>query len=316
MAGRELLSVVVPVFNEETNIRPFWERLSAAAAQWDVDVEVVFVDDGSTDATFKIIEELSAVDGRVKALRFSRNFGSHAALTAGLRHAKGAAAVLISVDLQDSPELIGSFVERWRQGYHVVWGVRESRDDPWLKKFLANTFYGIIRRTALPGYPPQGMDFGLIDRKVIDVFNAFEDVDRIVPTLLVWAGFRQAWIGYHRAARHSGSSKWPFRKRVRAAIDIVVSFSHQPIRFMSYIGVLASFLGFLYGIYLIIAYYFYGLQETGFRSVMVAVLFLGGLQLIMLGVLGEYIWRAAAQVRRRPLFIVMEKLGFDDAKKE
>jgi len=310
----QLLSIVVPVYNEETNIEPFYRQLLGALAEVDMQAEILFVDDGSKDGTHEAIALLAKEDPRVKCLRFSRNFGSHAATTAGLRHARGDAAVFISVDLQDPPELIKAFVERWREGYHVVWGVRESRDDPWSKKTLARLFYALIRRIALPEYPPEGMDFGLLDRQVIDVFNSFEEADRIVPTILVWAGFRQAQIGYHRAARRSGVSKWPLRKRIKSAIDVIVSFSYLPIRFMSYFGMLVSLLGFGYGVFLIGRRLFFGLGEAGWPSVMVTVLFLGGIQLIMLGVLGEYIWRTSAQVRRRPLYIVMERIGFDDKK--
>lgn len=308
---RDLVSIVVPVFNEETNIRPFHAELAAAVDSWDVDVEIIFVDDGSSDASFDIMTELREKDPRVHALRFSRNFGSHAALTAGLRFARGAAAALISVDLQDDPALIGRFIDEWRSGNHVVWGVRETRDDPWAKTLFANMFYALIRKIALPNYPPKGMDFGLLDRKVIRAFNEFDEQNRIVPTLIVWAGFRQKLIPYHRKSRRSGVSKWSFGKRIKAAIDITVSFSYLPIRFMSYMGLFASALGFCYGIFLILNRLINGAGGAGWPSVMVTVLFLGGLQLTMLGVLGEYVWRTSDQARRRPLYIVMDYLGLE-----
>jgi len=305
-----LISVVVPVFNEETNIQPFYDALCEAVNSLEERFEMIFVDDGSADGSFQLISDLARRDSRIRALRFSRNFGSHPALTAGLRHARGDAAVMISVDLQDPPSLIGAFLSNWRQGYHVVWGVRESRDDPWAKKTLANSFYALIRRIAIPNYPPQGMDCGLLDRRVIEAFNGFQEVSRIVPTLLIWAGFRQTLVPYHRSARHSGYSKWSLRKRVKAAIDIIVSFSYLPIRFMSYLGILISCASFVYAAFLILRRVFLGMGGSGWPSVMVAILFLGGMQLIMLGILGEYIWRTSEQVRARPLYIVMDEIGF------
>ena len=309
---RELVSIVVPVLNEEMNIGPFYDQLAPAMATWDVDIEIIFVDDGSTDTSFEVMCELRKKDPRVHALRFSRNFGSHAALSAGLQAARGAAAALISVDLQDDPALIGTFIDEWKKGSHVVWGVRATRDDPWAKTMFANAFYAVIRKIALPTYPPKGMDFGLLDRKVVDAFNNFEEANRIVPTLIVWAGFKQVLIPYHRKGRNAGVSKWSFGARIKAAIDITVSFSYVPIRAMSYVGIFASLLGFAYGIFLIINRLVNGAGDAGWPSVMVSVLFLGGLQLTMLGVLGEYVWRTSEQVRRRPLFIVMDRIGIDE----
>lgn len=310
MVDKPLISVVVPVYNEETNIQPFYAALTKAIAGLAADFEVIFVDDGSADRSFELIAELARQDKRVKALRFSRNFGSHPALTAGLRQASGDAAVIISVDLQDPPELIGAFIERWQQGYQVVWGTRESRDDPRGKKLLANGFYWLIRRIAIPEYPREGMDCGLLDRKVLEAFNSFAEVSRIVTTLLVWSGFRQTVVPYHRRARLSGYSKWSLGKRVKAAIDIIVSFSYLPIRFMSYLGIFISCISFLYAAFLIVRRVFLGMGGSGWPSVMVAILFLGGIQLIMLGILGEYIWRTSEQVRARPLYIVMDEIGF------
>lgn len=306
-----LISIVVPVYNEETNIRPFYDALTDVINSLPEEFEIIFVDDGSSDRSYAIIGELAEADDRVKAIRFSRNFGSHPALSAGLRHARGAAAVTISVDLQDPPALIRDLIDRWRQGFDVVWAVRGSRDDPWSKKLYASAFYSLIRLIALPNYPEQGMDFGLFDRRVVRALNGFHEVNRIVPTLVIWAGFRQAQIPYHRSARLSGHTKWPFRKRVKAAIDIIVSFSYLPIRIMSYSGLFVSLCSILYAMFLVARKVFLGLGGPGWASVMVAILFLGGVQLLMLGMLGEYIWRASDQVRGRPLYIVMDQIGIE-----
>lgn len=308
---RALISIVVPVYNEESNIQPFYEALTSAVAGLNTDFEMVFVDDGSTDHTYALLCLLAGEDCRVRALRFSRNFGSHPALTAGLRHSRGQAAIVISVDLQDPPELIGQFLEHWRGGHHVVWGVRESREDSWTKKTLANLFYAIIRRVALPDYPRQGMDFGLLDRRVIDAVNSFEDASGLVPPTVVWAGFRQMQIPYHRGKRHSGQSKWSLAKRIKAAIDIIVSFSYLPIRLISYLGIGVSLLSFFYGLFVVLRRVFWGLGGAGWPSVLAVVLFLGGLQLFILGILGEYIWRTSEQAKGRPRFLIMEQIGFD-----
>ncbi|MCP3958323.1 MAG: glycosyltransferase family 2 protein [bacterium] len=313
MTDRKLLSVVIPVYNEETNIRPFYDRLIGAIKPLEIDAEIIFVDDGSSDRSPELIAELSQEDPRVRALILSRNFGSHPALSAGLHHANGDAAVLISVDLQDPPELITTLVERWREGYHVVWGVRESRDDPWMKKTLARLFYSVVRRIALPQFPPQGLECALWDRKVLNVLDRFPEVNRSLHMLVVWSGFRQTRVPYHRHARHSGVSKWPIRRRLNQAIDVFVAFSNTPIRMISYLGITISLLSFLYATFLLAARLLRGVGESGWPSLMVAILFLGGVQLVMLGILGEYLWRTSDQVRGRPLFIVMEEIGFDGA---
>lgn len=303
----QLVSIVVPVFNEEVSIGPFYAALESALGRIDADFEILFVDDGSTDSSYRILTELVRKDPRVRAVRFSRNFGSHAALTAGLHECRGDAAVMISVDLQDPPDLIAEFVRTWREGYDVVWGVRGTRDDPWSKALLARTFYGLIRKMAFANYPAEGMDFGLIDRKVINILNNLPEANRFVFALIVWSGFRQTSIHYHRGARKLGVTKWPLGKRIKSALDVIVSFSYLPIRFVSYMGIFVSFASFLYGAFLIVRRVFFGLGGAGWPSIMVAVLFLSGVQLIVLGVLGEYIWRTSDQVRGRPLYIVMER---------
>ena len=310
--GRSLISLVIPAFNEESNIQPFFDELKATIDQLpEVDWEIIFVDDGSADMTVAKVIALHEVDQRVKAVQLSRNFGSHPALSAGLSYASGDAAVVISADLQDPPDLINAFLAQWRQGYHIVWGVRETRDDPWTKTLLANAFYRICRAVALPNFPKGGMDCGLFDRKVIEVFLGIGERNGYVFANILWTGFRQAQVPYARRGRYSGVGKWGLAKRVKAAIDIIVSFSYLPIRFISYLGIFISCMSFVYGTFLIIRRTWFGLGGSGWPSVMVAILFLGGVQLIMLGILGEYIWRASDQVRARPLYIVMDEIGFE-----
>lgn len=309
MANKKI-SVVVPVCNEQASVPLFYDALIEAVKNLKYEFEFIFVDDGSTDNTFNLLSDLSKRDARVKVLRFSRNFGSHPALSAGLEHSTGDAAVMISVDLQDPPKLISHFIQKWEEGNHVVWGTRVTRNDSWSKKTFANLFYFLIRKLAFPDYPPQGMDCGLIDRQVINAFNHFKEASRIVPTLIVWAGFRQICVPYHREARLQGESKWSMAKRIKAAIDIIVSFSYVPVRFISSLGILVSMISFVYGTFLITRKLFFGYGVGGWPSVMVAILFLSGIQMTMLGVLGEYIWRINEQVKDRPLYILMEKRGF------
>jgi dolichol-phosphate mannosyltransferase len=308
---RKIVSVVLPVMNEEMNLQPFYDRLAGSVASLtEVDWEFIFVDDGSSDQSFHQMLELRKKDERVKAVRLSRNFGSHAALTAGLSCATGNAAVLMSVDLQDPPEAIREFIAEWRKGAHVVWGTRRSRGDPWAKSLLANVFYRLCRKVALPNYPKGGMDCGLLDRRVIDVFLNIQERNSFLFAIILWMGFRQVYVSYERGVRAAGVSKWPFAKRLKSAMDLIISFSYFPIRMMTVLGVLVSSLSFLYALEIIVEVIF-GIRDPGWPSVMVAILFFSGLQLIMMGVLGEYIWRGADQVKGRPRFIVMEEIGFE-----
>lgn len=311
MAEPSFCSVVVPVYNEEVNIFPLYEALTAAVSDLDVEWEFIFIDDGSRDSTVRCVLDLNEKDPRVKLLRFSRNFGSHAALSAGLKNAEGEAAIILSADLQDPPELISTLLEKWREGYEVVWAVRESRADPFTKKFLATLFYRIFRKVALPNYPEEGMDFGLFDRKVLDVLRDLTEHNHFVTAMIVWAGFRVAHIPYQRRARHAGESKWSVSKRIKAAIDAIISFSYFPIRLIAYLGMAVSAFSLLYAVYIVLRRVLFNLGGEGWPSVMVAVLFLGGVQLITLAVLGEYLWRVAEDAKSRPLYIIAERFGFD-----
>ena len=294
------------------NIRTFHEALTGALADGEADIEIIFVDDGSTDATFRIVEGLALQDKRVRAVRLSKNFGSHAAVLAGLRSATGHAAVMISADLQDPPAMIPALIQKWREGFHIVWAVREGRDDPFFKKMLANAFYRLFTRIALKDYPATGMDFGLFDRSVLDHLHTFTENNFDIVLVIMSLGFRQCQLPYFRRARHSGHSKWSLTKRIKAAVDLIVSYSYFPIRCISYLGIGISLVSFLFALFLIISNLLFGRAPIGWPSIMVAVLFLGGVQLIMLGILGEYVWRCNDQVKRRPQYIVMETIGFDD----
>jgi len=311
--GRPLITIVVPVFNERDNLRPFYEAATDVMRSLrDYDWEFVFVDDGSRDGSFEVMSALRAQDERVLALRFPRNFGSHVAIAAGIDYCRGDAAVVMAADLQDPPALIRDFVERWTGGYDVVWGARTGRDDGAVRSYAMGMFYRLVRRFAIPTYPKGGTgSFCLISRPAIDAFRRCNEHNRLTFGLIAWSGFRETSVPYHRPRRLIGSSSWTVRKMVRAAIDTFVSFSSLPIRVISLLGLLVSFLSFVFGFYVVINVLFFGTRVEGWTSVMLAVLVLGGVQLLMIGVLGEYLQRILDEARARPLYIIERSLGFE-----
>ena len=313
MSDFKLISVVVPVMNEEENVRPFYDAVTHVTdGLIEFEWEFIFVDDGSTDQSLERLVALRATDDRIRVPELSRNFGSYAALRAGLDYARGDAVITISADLQDPPELFRSFVAQWQEGYHIVWGVRAERDDPWSKKILAGLFYRVVRRVALSGLPISGMDCGLFDRKVVDAFRQIPDRNNIPFMTIYWMGFRQARVPYDRQRRQFGESKWPLGKRINSALDVITSFSHLPIRLASYFGLAISALSAVVALVVLINKLVFGIGTLGWPSVMITVLFLGGVQLVVLGVLGEYLWRISTEVRGRPWYVVMNEIGFDD----
>jgi dolichol-phosphate mannosyltransferase len=307
-------TVIIPCFNEEATIPVLYEQLVSVldpifGERW----EVLFVDDGSSDRSMSMIGALHTEDPRVRAVSLTRNFGSHIAIAAGLDNATGDVAVILAADLQDPPELIPAFMERWREGHDIVWGTRETRSDPLVRKILARAFYGLIRRTALPRIPSTGTgSFCLIDRSVIESFRRFPEHNRLTFGIISWSGFSQAEVHYRRSARFAGRSKWSFGQLVKTGIDALVSFSYLPLRAISYFGFFVSLVAFTFGLYVIAAHFDAGSSLKGWPSLMTAVLFLGGVQLLTLGVLGEYIWRISEESRRRPLYLVRTKLGMTD----
>lgn len=313
MESSRLISVIVPAMNEQDNVRAFYDRFKAvtdslSGFEW----ELIFVDDGSTDLTVERILSIRERDKRVRALQLSRNFGSYAALKAGFDYAYGDAVITISADLQDPPELFSAFTERWLEGYQIVWGVREQRDDPWSKKLAANIFYRLMRRLALTDLPEDGMDCGLFDRQVIDVFRKIRDKNSITFMTIYWMGFRQARVPYRRETRRFGTSKWPVGKRINAALDVITAFSYVPVRMSSYIGLTVSIIALVGALIVLFNRLVLGIGGWGWPSLMIGVLFLGGVQMLMLGIVGEYLWRISSEVRDRPQYIVMKEVGFDE----
>jgi glycosyltransferase involved in cell wall biosynthesis len=304
-------SVVVPCFNEEETLEAFYARVAPVLeTQFGEHWQIVFVDDGSTDRTLALIAELRQRDERVRAVRLSRNFGSHVAIAAGLDHVESDLALILAADLQDPPETIPELVLRWREGYEIVWGAREGRDDPVMRRVFARAFYGLIRRTALPGIPATGTgSFCLIDRKVIDTFQRFPERNRLTFGIISWAGFAQTQVPYRREPRHAGQSKWTLGQLVKTAIDTFVSFSYIPLRLISYFGFVVSLFAFVFALYVIIDHFASGSTLKGWPSLMAAILLFGGVQVLTLGIVGEYIWRISEESKRRPLYIVRDRLG-------
>lgn len=310
MPNLRLISIVVPAMNEQENIQPFYEAVrtvidSLSDFRW----EIIFVDDGSTDNTAELTLALRKNDPRVRLLQLSRNFGSYAAIKAGFDYASGDAVISISADLQDPPELFRSFTAHWQTDYHIVWGVREQRDDPWGKKFAAHIFYRLVRRLALTDLPDHGMDCGLFDRSVIDAFRKIQDKNGITFMTIYWMGFRQARVPYRRQARRYGVSKWPVGRRIKSALDVITSFSYLPVRIISCFGLTISLIAFIGAIVVLFDRLVLGIGELGWPSLMITMLFLGGVQMFMLGILGEYLWRINSEIRGRPEYIVMREFG-------
>ncbi len=301
------LSVVAPLYNEEGNVAELVRRLRAAAdGTPGIDgYELVLVDDGSTDRTVEFLRAHAAVDPRIVLVRLSRNFGHQLAATAGLDASRGDAVVLIDADLQDPPELIPAMVERWRAGFDVVYAVRRKRSGESRFKILtARLFYRTTRRLTKVSIPVDAGDFRLMSRRVVDALASIRERHRFIRGLVSWVGFPQTALEYDRDARFSGSTKYPFSKMLRFAIDGITSFSEVPLRFASYFGFAVSGIAFAVGVFEIVLRIFTGYNLPGYTSTIFAILFLGGVQLIGIGILGEYVGRIYEEIKGRPLYVL------------
>lgn len=305
MHVRDSLSVVVPCFNEESVLSITHERLRAALDAIGMPWEILYVDDGSRDRTREILLVLAATDERVKVISLSRNFGHQIAVTAGLNHAAGSAVVLIDADLQDPPEVIGRMVEKWREGYDVAYGLRTERaGESRFKRWTAQVFYRLINRLSDVSIPLDVGDFRLLSRRAVDAFNAMPECDRFVRGMVAWVGFKQVAVPYSRDKRHAGESKYPLRKMIRFALDGIVSFSDAPARFATTVGFVSLAIAALVSLQVFIAYFFARDTVPGWTSTFLAITFLGGVQSLCIGILGEYIARIYREVKRRPLYVV------------
>jgi glycosyltransferase involved in cell wall biosynthesis len=305
MDHRSSLTAVVPCFNEAAVLPLLHARLMAALDAIDADTRVLYVDDGSSDGTGEALLALAAADPRVGAILLSRNFGKEAALTAGLDHAEGDAVVVLDADLQDPPELIATFWAKFREGHDVVYGVRRSRaGEPWLKRATASAFYRTIGRLSRTPVPADTGDFRLLSRRAVDALKALRERHRFMKGLFGWVGFRQAGVPYDRAPRAAGNSKWNYWTLWNFALEGITSFSAAPLKIATYVGLLTALAAFAFGAWIVFKTLVWGDPVAGYPSLMTVVLFLGGVQLIALGLIGEYLGRLYEESKQRPLYLI------------
>ena len=311
----EKLSIIAPIYNEEEVLPQFFERLQSVLSSIDIEYEIVCVNDGSKDGSLEILERIAKDNSLVKVINFSRNFGKEAAMSAAIDYATGDCLIPIDVDLQDPPELIGDMVVLWRQGFDVVLARRASREsDSYLKRQTASWFYRLFNKISENDIPYNVGDYRLMDKKVIDVVRQLTEKDRFMKGLFCWPGFKSTTIEYERPIRAQGDSKFGFWRLWNFAISGITSFSSVPIRVGTYFGLGISFFSFIYAVMIVSKTVLFGIDVPGYASLMVAVLFVGGVQLFFLGLLGEYIGRIYKEVKNGPLYVVENTIGHDEIK--
>ncbi len=306
-------SVVVPVYNEELVVNETYRRLKNVMESTGEPYEIIFVNDGSRDGTREIVTGLCRQDKNVKLIDLSRNFGHQLAITAGMDNASGQAVIVIDADLQDPPEVIIEMIKKWKEGYDVVYGKRIKRKgETFFKRFTAKLFYRLLKGIADVDVPQDVGDFRLIDRKVCDALKLLPERNRYVRGLISWLGFRQTGVEFVRDERFAGESKYPLKKMIKFAMDAITSFSYRPVKIATYVGTVISAASFIYLIVVVIQKLFTRTTVPGWASIVAINLFFNGIILIMLGIIGEYIGRIYDESKRRPLYIIREKIGFKD----
>lgn len=307
-------SLIVPIYNEEANIPELYRRVKGVMDLLDGSAELICIDDGSRDRSLEMLRELHQHDPRVCYLSFARNFGHQIAVTAGMNFSRGAIVIVMDADLQDPPELIPEMVQQWQQGYQVVYAKRtQRRQESWMKRLLAYGFYRVLRTLADVEIPTDTGDFCLMDRKVVNLLNTMPERNRYIRGLRAWVGFRQTAIAFERDPRFAGDVKYTFRKSFTLAINGLVSFSKAPLRMSTYVGLLAAAIALLMaGLVLYWRLFEPHSPVTGFATIAVAIFFLGAVQLISIGILGEYIGRIYEEVKGRPLYTLAEAMGFGE----
>ena len=311
-AAQSFISLVVPVYNESEVLSTFYDRATRTLAGMEgFDYEIVFVDDGSRDDSYQQLSKYAESDPRVRVLKFSRNFGHQIAITAGLDYARGDCVVVIDADLQDPPEVIKVMTAKWREGFDVVYGVRSEREGEGAMKLItASAFYRVLDRLTSIKIPADVGDFRLMSRRAVDQLNKLREKDRFVRGLVSWIGFNQTGIVYSRDKRYAGETKYPYHKMIKFAFDGITSFSSAPLKLATWSGYGASLLAFLYLISVFVQKLL-GYTVQGWATIMVALLFMGGVQLVCIGILGEYLGRIFNEVKPRPMYVVEESLGLD-----
>lgn len=316
MSEKILCSVVIPVYNEELVIQETYQRLKTVMDGLNEPYELIFVNDGSRDATAKIARVLCDTDRNVKFIDFSRNFGHQVAITAGMDYSSGEAVVVIDADLQDPPEIIPEMIEKWREGYEVVFGKRIKRKgETFFKKLTAKIFYRFLKSMTEVDIPVDTGDFRLIDRKVCEALKAVNERSRYVRGIISWLGFKHTGVEFVREKRFAGETKYPLKKMLRFAFDAIASFSYKPLKLASYAGVTVSIASFLYLLVVLYQRLFTDTTITGWASTLAVSLFFNGIILTILGIVGEYIGRIYDEVKGRPLYVVSNAVNFDEGKK-
>jgi dolichol-phosphate mannosyltransferase len=306
-------SLIIPIYNEEETIRELYRRVSAVMDSLDDSVELILINDGSGDRSLKLMRELQERDARVCYISFARNFGHQAAVTAGLNFARGQVIVVLDADLQDPPELIPKMIESWQAGYHVVYAQRTKRKkESWFKRLTAYVFYRLLRQLADVDIPADTGDFCLMDRQVVEVLNSMPERNRYIRGLRAWIGFRQTAVKFERDPRFAGEVKYTFKKSLALAINSLVSFSKIPLRLSTYLGLFSALIALLMALLVL----YWRLQQpdspvTGLATILIAVFFLGSVQLISIGILGEYIGRIYEEVKGRPAYTIAEIAGLE-----
>lgn len=307
-----VLSIIVPMYNESDNIEVFYSRTIKVLENLGETFEIICVDDGSKDNTLELLLELNKKDPRVKVVGLSRNFGKEIAMSAGIDYASGQAVIPIDADLQDPPELIPDLVAKWKEGYDVVYATRIEREgETWLKKWTAHMFYRVIGKLTRFNIPKDTGDFRIMDKKVVEALKQLREQHRFMKGLFSWVGFKQTSFPYRREPRYAGKTKFNYWKLWNFALEGITSFSFAPLQFATYFGFFVSFIAFIYGIYILIKTLVFGNPVPSYSSLMVVLLFLGGVQILTLGIIGEYIGRIYDESKRRPLYIVRDAVGFD-----
>lgn len=306
-------SIVVPIYNEEKNILELYRRIQAVIEQLDGAIELIFVNDGSRDRSLQMIRDLHQKDSRVSYLSLARNFGHQIAVTAGLNFVRGQVIIILDADLQDPPELIPDMIEKWRQGYQVVYAQRtQRRKEGWFKRFTAYLFYRLLQRLADVEIPIDTGDFCLMDRQVLDVLNSMPERNRYIRGLRAWAGFQQTFVRFEREPRFAGEAKYTFGKSWALALNGLVSFSKVPLRLSTYVGLLSALVAIFMALLVLYWRIFVSNSPlTNFTIILVAIFFLGAVQLVSIGILGEYVGRIYEEVKGRPLYTLAEVGGFN-----
>ncbi|WP_324282532.1 glycosyltransferase family 2 protein [Cyanobacterium aponinum UTEX 3221] len=313
MPSKPELSLLIPCYNEEENLPVLFSRLESVLQPLNLNYEIVCINDGSKDNTLKCLVEFHQRDKRIKIINLSRNFGKEIAMSAGLDYTKGKTVIPIDADLQDPPELIIDLLAKWREGYDVVYAVRKTRQgESWIKRKTAGYFYSLIAKISTIPIPANTGDYRLLDEKVVKALRKIPERNRFMKGLFSWVGYKQTAIYFDRFPRYGGKTSFNYWKLWNFALDGITSFSSIPLKIWSYFGLFISFISLLYGLFLVLKTIILGVDLPGYASTIVAILFLGGIQLITLGVIGEYIARIYEEVKQRPLYLIRETYGIED----